>query len=80
MCLGVPGLVVDVYETNGLRMGMADFGGVRREVCLTYVPEASVGSYVLVHVGFAISVISEDEAQETTALLEEIGLLGGTPA
>jgi len=80
MCLGVPGRVVDVYEANGLRMGTADFGGVRREVCLTYVPEAGVGSYVLVHVGFAISVISEDEAQETTALLEEIGLLGGTPA
>jgi hydrogenase expression/formation protein HypC len=61
-------------------MGTADFGGVRREVCLTYVPEAGVDSYVLVHVGFAISVISEDEAQETTALLEEIGLLGETPA
>jgi hydrogenase expression/formation protein HypC len=61
-------------------MGTADFGGVRREVCLTYVPEAGVDSYVLVHVGFAISVISEDEAQETTALLEEIGLLGEAPA
>ena len=65
MCLGVPGRVVEIYEANGLRMGTADFGGVRREVCLSYVPEAQLGSYVLVHVGFAISVISEDEARET---------------
>jgi len=61
-------------------MGTADFGGVRREVCLSYVPDADVGSYVLVHVGFAISVISEAEAQETRSLLEEIGGLGGEPA
>jgi hydrogenase expression/formation protein HypC len=80
MCLGVPGRVVEIYEANGLRMGMADFGGVRREVCLTYVPEAKVDSYVLVHVGFAISVISEEEARETRELLEEIGLVGETPA
>ncbi len=76
MCLGVPGCVVEIYEANGLRMGTADFGGVRREVCLSYVPEAGLGSYVLVHVGFAISVISEDEARETRALLEEIGQIG----
>jgi len=55
---------------------MADFGGARREICLSYTPEAAIGSYVLVHVGFAISVISEDEARETRDLLEEIGALG----
>ena len=80
MCLGVPGCILEVHEANGLRMGTADFGGVRREVCLSYVPDADVGSYVLVHVGFAISVISEAEAQETRSLLEEIGGLGGEPA
>ena len=80
MCLGVPGRIVSLFESNGLPMGTADFGGVRREVCLSYVPEAGIGSFVLVHVGFAISVISEDEARETRSLLEEIGALGEGPA
>jgi hydrogenase expression/formation protein HypC len=79
MCLGVPGRIIEVYESNGLRMGTADFGGARREVCLTYTPDAGVGEYVLVHVGFAISVISEEEARETQSLLEEIGALGEAP-
>lgn len=72
MCLGVPGKIVEIYETNGLTMGKIDFGGVLREACLTYVPEAKLGDYVLVHVGFALNVISEEEAKETLALLNEI--------
>lgn len=72
MCLGVPGKIVEIYQTNGLSMGKIDFGGVMREACLTYVPEAQVGDYVLVHVGFALNVISEEEANETLALLSEI--------
>lgn len=72
MCLGVPGKIVEIYETNGLTMGKIDFGGVMREACLTYVPEAQVGDYVLVHVGFVLNVISEEEANETLALLNEI--------
>ncbi len=72
MCLGVPGKIVEIYEANGLAMGKIDFGGVLREACLTYVPEAKVGDYVLVHVGFALNVISEEEANETLALLSEI--------
>lgn len=72
MCLGVPGAILEVHETDGLRMAVVDFGGARREVCLAYVPEANVGDYVIVHVGFAISVVSEAEARETRALLEEI--------
>ncbi len=79
MCLGVPGRIIEVYESNGLRMGKADFGGARREVCLSYTPEAGIGAYVLVHVGFAISVISEEEARETQSLLEEIEALGEEP-
>ena len=72
MCLGIPGKIVDIYETNGLRMGKIDFGGVTREVCLAYVPEAQVGEYTVIHVGFAISQLSEEEAQETLALIREI--------
>ena len=72
MCWGVPGKIVEVYEKDGLRMSKVDFGGVLRETCLEYVPEASEGEYVVVHVGFAISIISEEEAQETLAMLREI--------
>ena len=72
MCLGVPGQIVELHEVDGLRMATVDFGGTRREVCLAYVPEAGLGDYVVVHVGFAISIVSEAEARETRALLEEI--------
>lgn len=72
MCLGVPGKIVEIYESGGLRMGIIDFGGVTREACLTYVPEAQVGEYTIIHVGFALNVISEVEAQETLQLLREI--------
>ena len=72
MCLGIPGKIVEIYESNGLEMGKIDFGGVTREVCLAYVPEASVDDYALIHVGFAINMISEEEAQETLKLLREI--------
>ena len=72
MCLGVPGKIVEVYESNELKMGKIDFGGVIRESCLEYVPDANVGEYVIVHVGFAISLLSEEEAHETLELLREI--------
>lgn len=73
MCLGVPGKIVEKYEKGGLQMAKVDFGGVYREACLTYVPEANVGEYCIIHVGFAISVLSESEAQETLELLRQIG-------
>jgi len=72
MCLGVPGRINEIYEAEGRRMGTVDFGGVRREACLDFVPEAQVGQYVVVHVGFAISLLSEVEARETLELLREI--------
>ena len=72
MCLGIPGKIIDIYEANGLSMGKIDFGGVTREACLAYVPEARVGDYTLIHVGFALNVISEQEAQETLDLLQQI--------
>ncbi len=71
MCLGIPGKIVEVYEARGLRMGRVDFGGAKKEACLEYVPEAQVGDYAIIHVGFAISRLSEEEAQETLALLRE---------
>ncbi len=73
MCLGVPGKIVERYEKDGLQMAKVDFGGIFREACLSYVPEASVGDYCIIHVGFAISLLSEKEALETLDLLKQIG-------
>jgi hydrogenase expression/formation protein HypC len=73
MCLGVPGKIIEMYEAGGLPMGRVDFGGVIRETCLAYVPEAEVGDYTVVHVGFAISRLSEEEAQATLDILREMG-------
>ena len=72
MCLGVPGKIVEIYEKNGLKMAKVDFGGIFREACLDYVPEAQVGEYCVIHVGFAISLLSETEAMETLNLLRQI--------
>jgi len=72
MCLAVPGKIIEIYEANGLLMGKIDFGGVIREACLTYVPEAKVDDYTIIHVGFALNLIDEKEAMETLALLDEI--------
>lgn len=72
MCLGIPGKIIEIYQSNGLHMGKIDFGGVTREVCLAYTPEAAIGEYALIHVGFAINLISEEEAEETIKLLQEI--------
>jgi len=74
MCLGVPGKILDVREGE-LRAGRVSFGGVVRDVCLEYVPEAEVGDWVIVHVGFAISRIDEAEAARVNAYLEEMGEL-----
>ena len=72
MCLGIPGKIIEIYEKNGMRMSKVDFGGVVREVSLDFIPEAEVGNYTIIHVGFAISLLSEEEAMETLALLNEI--------
>jgi len=72
MCLGVPGKIVEIEENEGLKMAKVDFGGIFREACLDYVPEAKVGDYCVIHVGFAISLLSEKEARETLDLLKQI--------
>ncbi len=73
MCLGIPGKLVELYEQDGLPMGKVEFGGIVRETCLAYTPEAEIGEYVIVHVGFAISRLDEAEAQEVFSLLDQIG-------
>ena len=76
MCLGIPGKVLEIREQDSLPMGKVEFGGIVKEVCLAYVPETQVGDYVLVHVGFAISKIDEEEAREIFSYIEQIEQLG----
>jgi hydrogenase expression/formation protein HypC len=76
MCLAIPGKVVEIVTREGLHMARVQFGGVTREVCLDYVPETQVGDYVLVHVGFAISRVDEEEARRTYEALAELDQLG----
>ena len=72
MCLGIPGKVVETYRENDVLMGKVDFSGVFKRVCLEHVPEVRPGEYVLVHVGFALSRIDEEEAGRVFAFLEEM--------
>jgi hydrogenase expression/formation protein HypC len=75
MCLGVPGKVIEIYESDGMKMGKVDFGGVVREACLEYLPDIQLGDYTIVHVGFGLSILDEEEAQETLQMLKEIDML-----
>ena len=77
MCLAIPGKILRIQEEQnlGLRRGKVDFGGIPREVCLDYTPEARVGDYVLVHVGFAVTVVDEHEAQRVFAALRQLDQL-----
>ena len=73
MCLGIPGEIVEIEESaEGLAHGTVSFGGVRKRICLAYVPEAKVGDYAVVHAGFALNLVDEKEAEEVFALLEQI--------
>jgi hydrogenase expression/formation protein HypC len=73
MCLGVPGQIVQLFEDGDLHMGKVAFGGISKSVCLEHVPEVEIGDYVLVHVGFAIARIDEEEARRVFELLETLG-------
>lgn len=72
MCLGIPGKITAIYQKDNLSMGKIDFNGITKEICLAYVPEARVGDYALVHVGFAISLMNEEEAHETLKLIQQV--------
>jgi hydrogenase expression/formation protein HypC len=77
MCLAVPGKLVSIAgEDPLLRMGTVDFGGIKKDVNLSFVPEADVGDYVLVHVGFALNTIDEEEAIRVFQYLDDMGELG----
>ena len=76
MCLAIPGKVTQIYESNGMKMGKVDFGGVIKEACLEYLPGIQVGDYTIIHVGFAISQLDEEEARRTLEMLREIDALG----
>jgi hydrogenase expression/formation protein HypC len=77
MCLGVPGQITEIRpDALGMSMGRVRFGGIVKEVCLAYLPDARIGDYVLVHVGFALSKVDEEEARRTYALLERMDDLG----
>ena len=75
MCLAIPGKIVSIEEETGIRIGRVEFGGISRATCLDLVPEASIGDYVLVHVGFALSCVDREEAERTYKALEAMGLL-----
>lgn len=72
MCLGIPGKVIKIFEENGLKMGNIDYSGTINKACLEYVPEIQPGQYIIVHAGFGISIINEEEAQKTLEVLEAL--------
>ena len=76
MCLGIPAKVIELYETNGLKMARVDFGGVIKEVCMEYLPDVKLGDYTIIHVGFGLSILDEKEAVETLELLKQIDAHG----
>lgn len=77
MCLAIPGKLIEIeQDAAGVRMGRANFGGIVKQVCLEYAPEAKLGDYILVHVGFAISTVNEEEAARTFAALKDLEQLG----
>jgi hydrogenase expression/formation protein HypC len=75
VCLGIPAKVIELYEANGMKMARVDFGGVLKEACMEYLPEVKVGDYTIIHVGFGLSILDEQEALETMELLKQIETL-----
>jgi hydrogenase expression/formation protein HypC len=75
MCLAVPGQIIEVREEQGTRMATISFDGIRKDICLAYLPDIDVGDYAIVHVGFAISKIDEASALETLQMFKDLGIL-----
>jgi hydrogenase expression/formation protein HypC len=75
MCLAVPGKIVSIEDRDGTLMSVVDFGGIKKDVCLEYIPDAEVGQYVVVHVGFALQRLDEESAKRTLAEFEHLGVL-----
>ncbi len=75
MCLGIPGKIIEVYDQNGLKMAKVDFGEVTQVVCIETLPEAQPGDYTIIHAGFALNLLSPEEAMDTLNLLREAGII-----
>jgi hydrogenase expression/formation protein HypC len=75
MCLAVPGRIISLEDRDGTLMSVVDFGGIKKDVCLQYIPDAAVGEYVIVHVGFAIQRLDEESAIRTLAEFEHLGVM-----
>ncbi len=75
MCLAIPGRILEINVAEGVRVGRVEFGGIVRQACLDFVPQAEVGDYVMVHVGFAISRVDRQEAERTYETLKSAGML-----
>jgi len=75
MCLGIPGKIQEIYDDHGTKMAKVDFGGVSREVCIEVIPEAKPGDWTIIHAGFALNLLSEEEAQETLDILQQMAEL-----
>ncbi len=72
MCLAIPGKVIEIYEEGGLKMGKIDYSGTVNKACLAYVPEVQIGQYVIVHAGFAIQILNEQEAEEVFEAFDDV--------
>jgi hydrogenase expression/formation protein HypC len=75
MCLAVPGKILNLEDRDGTLMSVVDFGGIKKDVCLQYIPDAVVGEYVIVHVGFALQRLDEESAMRTLAEFEHLGVM-----
>src|SRR5579859_4915017 len=77
MCLGIPGRITEIWTEASVPMAHADFAGTARKICLAYVPGLGVGDYVITHMGYALTHISEEDARQTLEMMREYGVLGG---
>ncbi len=77
MCLGIPGKILSIYEDHGTKMAKVDFGGVTREACIEVIDDAKPGDWTIVHAGFALNLLSEDEALATLEILQEMAEFSG---
>lgn len=75
MCLGIPGKIIEIYDMAGTKMAKIDFGGVIQEACIETIPEAEIGNFTIVHAGFALNLLSQEDANETLAILREMARL-----
>ena len=75
MCLAIPGKIISIYESGGIKMCKVDFSGVVQEACIETVPEAKVGDFIIVHAGFALNILSEEEANETLEIFRQLEMI-----